>query len=1419
VCFVVVYNAIRVFDLITTLLLSKMAPKQYQQIHRLLRDYQNNHIQQDELEEEISLVFNPSDSYLVDVMKNFGWDPKKRKFEREINVPKLREQLNAGSAAVSAVRRVSLHGPAENSKSFVPEMLLSCLVGMMNNDKMNITPTSFFFHGICLLVDISGFTRLSGQFCAMGKNGIDDLQKATNGYMGRLVETIYKFGGDIIKFAGDAIICVFLESDFNINSVTFSSTPSNNSQQPINEGVNMRSLAINALHCALELRDICTETLTVHFALSTGEMCFGVLGGVDEKWENLISGNCLMQLSQCLDDAPSKNIAITSELVVLIGSELSKEYDIEHLPSGNCRIHKKYTAIPEGPGNLFAGITWVTLCSRPSHLELVENFLPTPVTLAIQGGSLNLLAEIREVTTMFMKWDFYDPKKYRDLANLQEYFHIAQSILFGLGAFIRQFLVDDKGCVLIANWGVPTASYLDNAQRALRAAALIRSEFEFLKLKCSFGITTGNVYCGCVGSEQRREYAMVGDVVNLAARLMSKANNGIYIDEATYSRLTFEVLNVLKLLPPMKVKGKSNPIVAYSYESEDAPELATPQVEDYEIKHSCKLVLIKHLQHLISGPQRNFFGFGSTAYAMEKLQYVVLEGKPGTGKSTAAKWFHREAAKRDLRVIHVELEQKDAFIPYKLISKLFLQFIGLEIFSNIKHQRIVVSHLLDEIYEGRGEVIDNVAIPACRIAFGINISSNPLSGGTTAGGGGNSNTKDNKESGGDISPLSRGHHDHSGHNQGGSSGLTISGNSVNENAKVPPLLVRNTVNDFFTYFYHEIPTVVIIENIHFSDHESLKCIRNMKDIVTKAAILVTMVNAEQYLEHQNLWKFKHTQSNIRFNLGGDADDELEIFRNQVVKLPNTSFMKMDDFNVSEIDAMIRQALNVTKIPLGLAAWIHQISGGSIFWISEMIEFLKTTSPEEFMKVLEGIEMKTREDNDAPKSPIAAGNPERRKLSISAHLKQKPAPQTSLFRSFSHRKDNNTDSFKQEKANSVLLKELNEPQEETQETIRDAAKKGTDRSKLDLFIVVRFEKLPPDYQRILKTASVIGYTFSRHVLFGILPLNLKTNIHAAIKDLVKEHWITKDEHNEFLFSFNHPFIHETLYALMPMSDRKVMHKAVAEHYEQFSVDDPKYFGEMSRHYVYCNEVKALEYAVKTVDYSLTQNDFDIEYNINILFDCVPLCKSMVDVEAVLRITLKTKFTLEEYDDEEDSQGNFTPRNQTHSIIPRLAPSMSEKQPGNNSDKLLRPEGHFAPTQKPSASTATSPVVSCDCCSPLPFSKKTKYNVIVPISRDELESNAMSNHSSKSHYVFTEEGKQLMMNALTSLETILKSKIQEFRREGKKGTIMPWHRRILNEHDVMKIKEEQEEDDAKSLSNFTSKLLRGISRKFASGSEKR
>ena len=392
----------------------------------------------------------------------------------------------------------------ETSKRFVPEMLVSLIERNTRKGKEGLEPSSLFLEGVCLLVDISGFTKLSGEFCDMGKSGIDELQLATNGYMAKLVEIIYSCGGDIIKFAGDAIICVFsasfvtsvsvkargtklrrsmssfakllLDADLDAelsgsdpsvanspmdsNANSFISKPSMLQRVATARTVLTSDVVLRAMHCAELLRAVQTEKLSVHVAMSCGQMCFGILGGVDNRWECLISGPCIHELSGCLDDAPSKTAVISkkcAEIVLSAPVEFEQfkpesvsstcrrriitpeggrfEIEILLLPSGNYRIVAvtNRTEVPVA-GTVGAGAivnNSNSLCTpnrtpnpiqempkkdnsvsgdfqaerqRNIAVQLVRQFVPVPIADEILGGTgLNFIAEIREVTTMFMK--------------------------------------------------------------------------------------------------------------------------------------------------------------------------------------------------------------------------------------------------------------------------------------------------------------------------------------------------------------------------------------------------------------------------------------------------------------------------------------------------------------------------------------------------------------------------------------------------------------------------------------------------------------------------------------------------------------------------------------------------------------------------------------------------------------------------------------------------------------------------------------------------------------------------------------------------------------------------------------------------------------------------------------------------------
>jgi class 3 adenylate cyclase len=125
---------------------------------------------------------------------------------------------------------------------------------------------------------------------------------------------------------------------------------------------------------------------------------------------------------------------------------------------------------------------------------------------------------------------------------------------------LRQFILDDKGLVLICTFGLRGSTFPDMvAQRALPFSLSIHSALERdLGVKSTVGATLGRVYCGVVGGLERHEFAVLGPSVNLAARLMaSDKNPGILVDK-TVRLLTNKIF--FKPLPAVTAKGYEEPV-------------------------------------------------------------------------------------------------------------------------------------------------------------------------------------------------------------------------------------------------------------------------------------------------------------------------------------------------------------------------------------------------------------------------------------------------------------------------------------------------------------------------------------------------------------------------------------------------------------------------------------------------------------------------------------------------------------------------------------------------------------------------------------------------------------------------------------------------------------------------------------------
>ncbi len=149
---------------------------------------------------------------------------------------------------------------------------------------------------------------------------------------------------------------------------------------------------------------------------------------------------------------------------------------------------------------------------------------------------------------------------------LNQYFTNMTDIIFKHDGMLDKYIGDG----LMAVFGAPMEKDND-AERAIQASLEMRAKLTQMRqeagadaaqLNIRIGINTGRVVAGNMGSPRRLDYTVIGDPVNLAARLESSGTpNQILIGEETY-KLVKGKFNI-EQVGPRKVKGKAAEIMVY----------------------------------------------------------------------------------------------------------------------------------------------------------------------------------------------------------------------------------------------------------------------------------------------------------------------------------------------------------------------------------------------------------------------------------------------------------------------------------------------------------------------------------------------------------------------------------------------------------------------------------------------------------------------------------------------------------------------------------------------------------------------------------------------------------------------------------------------------------------------------------------
>jgi adenylate cyclase len=191
-----------------------------------------------------------------------------------------------------------------------------------------------------------------------------------------------------------------------------------------------------------------------------------------------------------------------------------------------------------------------------------------------------LFSDIRGFTTMS---ETAPPEKIVEMLNI--HFSVMAGIILKHNGTIDKYIGD----AIMAFWGAPVRTE-DHAERAVLAAVemveglkevnrTLKERGFDMEVRIGIGINTGVATIGNIGSEQKKNYTVVGDTVNLSSRLESITKE--YKIPLIFSEYTYEkVKNNIEcsLLGSTKVKGREQPVIIYTVD-ELMPKGQTQEVE------------------------------------------------------------------------------------------------------------------------------------------------------------------------------------------------------------------------------------------------------------------------------------------------------------------------------------------------------------------------------------------------------------------------------------------------------------------------------------------------------------------------------------------------------------------------------------------------------------------------------------------------------------------------------------------------------------------------------------------------------------------------------------------------------------------------------------------------------------------------
>ena len=498
---------------------------------------------------------------------------------------------------------------ADGRLTLVPQLALELTAAPGNQHHL--------IDGSMLSADISGFTALSERLADKGKAGAEEITALINKCFDELIGTAYRYGGEVLKFGGDAILVIFRGAEHERRSIA--------------AAVAMQE----ALHSSRAAKK---AKLTMTVGVAEGP--FDVFMSGTEHRDLLITGENASKVIELEAGADKGHTLISEHLASLVADEV----DLTPHELG-FDIATVIDAPELGPVDAKGDVDLLGGLIAPAINDHFAAF-------AQLGGEHRIVAVNFVSVTGFH--DLLVRYGGDEVANLLgEFVDTINEITARYDVSILHSDIYDDGVKFLMCAGAPlsTGQSTDSILRAALDIQSIESQFVIKQ-----GIQQGRCFAGFLGSEYRRAYTLMGDIVNTAARMLGPAHDRdvVVVDDAFK---TTRSIFLADPIDPVQAKGKAQPI--------PASLLLDVTAETRVQKTGASLV----------GRDKELALFDDVLD--EGTHTVVLRGPAGAGKSRLLQAFLDRAAELERDVFHSGCSPYSRAVPFASLRLLLRGVLGL----------------------------------------------------------------------------------------------------------------------------------------------------------------------------------------------------------------------------------------------------------------------------------------------------------------------------------------------------------------------------------------------------------------------------------------------------------------------------------------------------------------------------------------------------------------------------------------------------------------------------------------------------------------------------------------------------------------------------------------------------------------------